>query len=129
MSAPKPSARSHLRAAAPFLHLTVCGREAKATRLADTTAEVECGSCRRMAASSAVKAEPVSCTYVDCQEAAVHDQVAKDGSVWARLCPAHYTELEGAISATDAPRMMRAWVRCQGGSKAAARRLMGGATK
>lgn len=124
MSGPKPSVRSHLRAAAPFLHLTVCGREAKGTRLAETPAEVECGSCRRMAACAAV-----TCTYESCQEPGVHDQVAKDGSVWARLCAAHVKEIDAAIAAADAPRLLRAWVRSQGGAKAAARRVVMGGCK
>lgn len=65
----------------------------------------------------------MNCTYQDCSGVAKHSEVAKDGHVWARLCDAHHQELSEAIAGMKAPRLARTWVRCQGGSKAAAERM------
>lgn len=62
------------------------------------------------------------CTWVDCQNEATTPQIAKDGKEWANLCDAHATELEES-AASSAPKMLRAWVKAQGGSKKAAARM------
>jgi hypothetical protein len=65
--------------------------------------------------------EPI-CTWVNCREPAKHPQHAKDGTVWANLCYAHVLELDDAITAGP-PKILAAWVKAQGGAKAAAKRM------
>lgn len=64
------------------------------------------------------------CTWEGCTSIGEYKQVAKDGEVWATLCFIHHTELDEAVGTTPA-RMILAWIKAQGGSKAAARRMTG----
>lgn len=71
------------------------------------------------------------CTWVDptnirCPNVGKHNQVAKDGEVWAVLCDRHNSEINKSIEDLSAKKILRDWVRAQGGSKAAARRMMHG---
>ncbi len=61
----------------------------------------------------------MTCTWVDCTEAAAHPQIGKDGKQWAHLCQAHHDQLEGHIKNGEAKHVLSAWVRAQGGSKKA----------
>lgn len=66
------------------------------------------------------------CTWKDCGQPAAHDEVGKDGSVWARLCIGHHEELEAALDSLDVKAIMRAYIKAQGGANAAAARMLGG---
>lgn len=63
------------------------------------------------------------CTWEGCTRTGGYKQVAKDGQVWATLCGPHHTELDEAMATTPA-RMIGAWIKAQGGAKAAARRMI-----
>ena len=67
-----------------------------------------------------------------CGKEATEQQLGKDGSVWADLCPEHHKELDEALRAVAQvaegdksafPRMMSAYVKAGGGAKAMARRM------
>jgi len=60
------------------------------------------------------------CTWVDCEEPAIKEQVAEDGNIWADLCVDHNKELSEATASENVVALMRAWVRAQGGAKEAA---------
>ena len=62
------------------------------------------------------------CTWVDCTAAATKAQIAADGEQWAHLCETHFLELDTAMKAGVKP-MLSAWVKAQGGTKAAAKRM------
>lgn len=73
-----------------------------------------------------------NCTWEKCPEVATVPQTAKDGEMWANLCQAHHDELEASINRlfTDPgrnaiKRHLRDWIKAQGGSKAAAKRMSG----
>ena len=63
------------------------------------------------------------CTWIGCSETATHPQVGKDGTRWANLCAAHNLELSDAVARESVPRIVAAWVKAQGGAKAAAARM------
>jgi hypothetical protein len=76
----------------------------------------------------------MKCTWEECRRRAEHEEKANNGSVWARLCQAHHEELKKAIARSldedgklpMMPRLLlRAWVKAQGGSRKAAKRLSG----
>lgn len=62
----------------------------------------------------------MKCTWIGCTAVAAHVKLDKDGAVWAQLCSAHNREFEGAKTA---PAVLAAWVKAQGGAKAAAGRM------
>lgn len=64
------------------------------------------------------------CTWAACEAGGEVDQVGNDGSVWARLCRPHHDELEAAIASFDPKKLMRAYIKAQGGAKAAAARML-----
>jgi len=70
----------------------------------------------------------MKCTWVDCNQEGLIPQLDNNGNEWAKLCQEHHNEIENAIS--DNPfspkRLLRAWVRAQGGSKLAASRMING---
>jgi hypothetical protein len=63
------------------------------------------------------------CTWMNCICDAVEPQVARDGQKWADLCVDQARFLKEAIDSGSAKRVVRAWVRAQGGAKAAATRV------
>jgi len=65
-----------------------------------------------------------TCTWKGCDAEATHPQIAKDGEEWANLCDEHHTEVELAIKSMVPKRLLRAWIRAQGGSKLAAARMV-----
>lgn len=67
---------------------------------------------------------PSGCTWVDCGRAAAFPQIAKDGEQWANLCAEHNEEIEAAIGALDARKVLGCWVKAMGGSKKATERMM-----
>lgn len=72
------------------------------------------------------------CTWKECDRPATHKQFANDGvTVWANLCQAHHDELEDACEKLGASpsretvaRNIRCWILAQGGSQAAAARIV-----
>lgn len=64
------------------------------------------------------------CTWEGCDRTAVCPQIGSDKAVWANLCTRHDAELSRAISDSKPPTMMAAYVKAQGGSRAAADRHM-----
>lgn len=65
-----------------------------------------------------------NCTWQDppdkrCENLGMHEEVDKDGKIWANLCQEHHQELEYAIDKDpfDIPLMLRCWVRAGGGAK------------
>lgn len=67
----------------------------------------------------------MTCTFEGCTRPAVHENKAKDGKVWSNLCDDHNRQLNDAISAGSGPaKIVSLWVKCQGGSKKAADRVM-----
>lgn len=65
------------------------------------------------------------CTYEGCAQPAEHDQVSRDGAVWARLCSKHSALRDNALMEGKAPAILREWIKCQGGSKRVAERAAG----
>lgn len=73
--------------------------------------------------------EVVTCTWVDCKADGTKPQVGSDGSQWAKLCEEHDQKLEAAIATGDVKKWMGAYIKAQGGAKAAAARMAPGAAK
>ncbi len=65
------------------------------------------------------------CTWEGCSEFATTQQTAKDGQIWAKLCAKHDKEIDDAIKSGDPKPILSTWIKAQGGSKAAAKRMMG----
>jgi hypothetical protein len=63
------------------------------------------------------------CTWEGCVADATHPQLDKAGHIWAQLCNEHHNELDAALEALSVKATLRAWVKAQGGAKAAARRV------
>lgn len=64
------------------------------------------------------------CTWYNCREGAVHQEVDRDGSPWAALCQFHHDKLEAACRNKEMGKVLGIWVLAQGGPKAAAARMM-----
>jgi hypothetical protein len=62
------------------------------------------------------------CTWEGCHLTASKPQMAKDGKQWANLCEAHDRQLSESF-AKPVPVWLAAWVKAQGGPKAAADRF------
>ena len=71
----------------------------------------------------------MKCTWSDCTAEGTKPQTGRDGSVWATLCEGHNEKLEAAIVSGDAKKLMGAYIKAQGGAKAAADRMAPAATK
>ena len=61
------------------------------------------------------------CTWENCTETATHKQVASDGKVWANLCDSHHAKLDNEL--LDVKKVPGNWIKAQGGSKKAAKRM------
>jgi len=70
----------------------------------------------------------MKCTWVDCAKVGLFPQKADDGEQWAWLCGEHQDKLDDAIQgASENPfRMLSCWVKAQGGSRLATKRMSGG---
>lgn len=66
---------------------------------------------------------------VQCQHEGVVAQRGRDGSQWAELCEEHDRQLVEAINSGDVKKLMAAYIKAQGGAKAAAARMAPGAQK
>lgn len=64
-----------------------------------------------------------------CHHEGVVPQRGRDGSQWAELCEEHDRQLTAAIESGDAKKLLGAYIKAQGGSKAAAARMAPGAQK
>jgi hypothetical protein len=69
------------------------------------------------------------CTWVDppevrCSSAATHAELSNDKTPWAHTCDIHHAMIEDGIVNFTPQKMLRNWVRAQGGHKAAAARMM-----
>jgi hypothetical protein len=64
------------------------------------------------------------CTWIGCDKVATHEQFDRDGKSWANLCDEHNAEIEKAIDTMKPGVLMSAWIKAQGGSGAASRRMM-----
>lgn len=73
-----------------------------------------------------------NCTWANCNQLALHPQIARDGEQWADLCDEHNKEIDksidDAISGGDVKAILSGWIKAQGGSKKATQRMMGGKT-
>lgn len=65
----------------------------------------------------------MKCTWKDCSQEAHHNRLDKQGNPWAELCDEHQILLDEAINSGDAKKILSAWVKAQGGAKAATRRM------
>ena len=69
-----------------------------------------------------------NCTWMGsegrCKAGATHPQIGKDGNQWANLCAEHAQRVDSSIENFDAKNLLGNWVRAQGGSKAAAARMV-----
>ena len=69
----------------------------------------------------------MKCTWKDCTEEAIYPLLDKNGNQWAKLCEKHYNEHERAMDrfmeGGGPKKMLSAWVKAQGGAKAAADRF------
>jgi hypothetical protein len=69
-----------------------------------------------LVASPAPSRGSAVCTWMDCSAEATQPQLAGAGGrryEWATHCQAHHDELERAIEALDAPRLVRCWARAR----------------
>ena len=64
------------------------------------------------------------CTWVGCAATGHHQQVAKDGSVWAMLCETHLAEFNAAYEPFNVKKVLSTWVKAQGGAKSATKRML-----
>lgn len=67
----------------------------------------------------------MKCTWEGCEVEASVPQVGEDGQQWANLCTSHHAEIETSMVSLDAKTVLRSWIKAQGGSRAAANRMMG----
>ncbi len=71
----------------------------------------------------------MKCTWIECRLRAKHEEKAKDGSVWARLCQKHHDELDKTVYAATRSglpgALISVWVKAQGGARKATKRLLG----
>ena len=65
----------------------------------------------------------MKCTWQDCNEKAIHPQIAKDGDQWANLCNKHHKQLDVAIG-EDSSILLWTWSKAGGGSKVMPNRIM-----
>ena len=63
------------------------------------------------------------CTWENCTATATKAQFASVGERWAHLCEAHFIELDAAMK-SGIKQTLSAWVKAQGGAKAAAKRML-----
>ena len=63
------------------------------------------------------------CTWFGCASQGKYPQTGKSGEVWAFLCDSHNAELSKAIDDFDARKIVASWIKAQGGSKKAAKRM------
>ncbi len=64
----------------------------------------------------------MKCTWAGCEGEGTAPQIGRDGQRWALLCQKHKDDLDSAIASQSPPRLMQAWIKAQGGAKAAAER-------
>ena len=64
------------------------------------------------------------CTWKNCSNEAVMEELDRDGRRWAYLCHPHHDELETAIKSMNAKAVMQAWVRAKGGAEAFAKDMV-----
>ena len=69
--------------------------------------------------------EPWKCSWQYCMAGALHQEIAQDGKVWARLCTDHHDKLDAILKGGDVKKILAAWVTAQGGPKKAANRMLG----
>lgn len=62
------------------------------------------------------------CTWVGCDSDGIHELGDRNGQKWAILCESHNDEMDRAVNSPQVGDIVRAWVRAQGGAKAAAAR-------
>lgn len=63
------------------------------------------------------------CKWEGCVNGATKDQLDRDGIIWTRLCDEHDKKLDEAIKSLNPKRLVFAWIKAQGGAKAAAARM------
>lgn len=63
------------------------------------------------------------CTWEGCTQQALHPCIARDGEKWADLCDEHKAKFDAAATAEKPGAILSAWVKAQGGSKAANARM------
>ena len=69
------------------------------------------------------------CTWKNCPNFSVHDELDKDGNIWARLCEKHKKELDDAIENFDPRKILRVWVLASGGAEKMSEMLFNGEDK
>lgn len=65
----------------------------------------------------------MECRWEGCQKDGTQDQIDRDGAVWACLCVEHDKKLDEAVKSLDPKLFVSAWIKAQGGAKAAAARM------
>lgn len=65
----------------------------------------------------------VCCSWKECKQQAEYPQVSKSNQIWAVLCEEHRDELDRAVASANVRKLMGAWIKAQGGAKAAAERI------
>lgn len=68
--------------------------------------------------------EKETCSWDGCTSEAEFPQIASDGERWAHLCAVHEAEINSHIDQRDAKGLLSAWVKAQGGSRGAMRRIL-----
>ena len=63
------------------------------------------------------------CTWERCTRGGPHEHKDKQGAVWATLCAEHDSQLQVALVSGEPKKILSAWVKAQGGSRAAAGRM------
>jgi len=67
----------------------------------------------------------MECTWRDCESDGTNPQLDNKKREWANLCQEHHDEIENSIAADpfEPKRLMRAWIKAQGGAKEASKRI------
>lgn len=65
----------------------------------------------------------MKCRWEGCQNDGTKDQLDRSGIIWSLLCDEHDKRLEEAIKSLNPKRLVAAWIKAQGGAKAAAARM------
>lgn len=63
------------------------------------------------------------CTWVRCENEAVHEQLDKNEKVWAILCDAHLKLFNAAMESGDTKMVVSTWIKAQGGANTAKERV------
>ena len=65
----------------------------------------------------------MKCTWKNCENEGIENQIGKDGKVWACLCKKHKEEFDTAFKENNTKGILRVWVLANGGADKLSKRV------